>query len=100
MNSKGVVNATTGPVYLSDTLRGFITFYESNAAQNIASSRRLVYDQDPTAAAALCRNFLGIIAGQHVLAANDGIQRPRPDASGTIPGSAPELLPRRRHHWR
>ncbi|MFI5367353.1 MAG: hypothetical protein ACHQ4J_17215, partial [Candidatus Binatia bacterium] len=52
MNSKGVVNATTGPVYLSDTLRGFLTFYESNAAQNIVIIDRLVYDQDPTQAAA------------------------------------------------
>ena len=84
MNSKGVINSTTGPVYLSDTLRGFITFYESNATQNVVIIDDLVYDQDPTQAAALCRNFLGIIAGQHVLAANNGLNRPRYDAGGTV----------------
>jgi hypothetical protein len=85
MNSKGVINATTGPVYLSDTLRGNMTFYESDAAQNIVIIAPLVYDQVPTAATALCRNFLGIIAGQHVLAANDALQRPRPmPVTGTI----------------
>jgi hypothetical protein len=84
MNSKGVVNATTGPVYLSDTLRAYLTFYESNASQNIVIIDDLVYDQDPTISTALCRNFLGIIAGQHVLAADNGLNRPRPDASGTI----------------
>ena len=77
MNSKGVVNATTGPVYLSDTLRGNITFYESNATQNISIIAPLVYDSLPTSPAALCRNFLGIIAGKHVLAANNALQRPR-----------------------
>jgi hypothetical protein len=84
LNSKGVVNATTGPVYLSDTLRGNVTFYESNAAQNIVIIDDLVYDQDPTISTALCRNFLGIIAGQHVLTADNGLNRPRPDASGTV----------------
>ena len=84
MNSKGVVNATTGPVYLSDTLRAYLTFYESNASQNVVIIDDLVYDQDPTISTALCRNFLGIIAGQHVLAADNGLNRPRPDASGTI----------------
>ncbi|MFI5232547.1 MAG: pilus assembly PilX N-terminal domain-containing protein [Gemmatimonadales bacterium] len=84
MNSKGVINATTGPIYMSDTLRGFITFYESNATQNVVIIDDLVYDQDPTTAAALCRNFLGIIAGQNVLAANNALNRPRPDEGGTV----------------
>jgi hypothetical protein len=84
LNSKGVINATTGPVYVSDTLRGDITFYESNATQNISIIAPLVYDQNPTAATALCRNFLGIIAGQHVLAANNALQRPRPEPSGVV----------------
>jgi hypothetical protein len=84
MNSKGVVNVTTGPVYVSDTLRGYITFYESNATQNVVIIDDLVYDQDPTQSSALCRNFLGIIAGQHVLAANNGLNRPRYDAGGTV----------------
>ncbi len=84
MNSKGVVNATTGPVYVSDTLRGFITFYESNAAKDISIIDDLVYDQDPTQATALCRNFLGIIAGQNVYAADNGLNRPRADYAGTV----------------
>lgn len=86
INSRGVVNATTGPVYVSDTLRGDITFYLSNATQNISIIAPLVYDQVPTAANALCRNFLGIIAGQHVLAANNALQRPRllPFTSGSV----------------
>jgi hypothetical protein len=84
MNAKGVVNSTTGPVFLSDTLRGFITFYESNAAKDIVIIDDLVYDQDPTQASALCRNFLGIIAGQNVLAANNGLNRPRGDPAGTV----------------
>jgi hypothetical protein len=84
MNSKGVINATTGPVYLSDTLRGFVTFYESDSTKDIVIIDRLVYDKDPTQAAALCRNFLGIIAGRHVLAANNGLQRPRYDAAGNV----------------
>ena len=84
LNSKGVVNSTTGPVYLSDTLRAYLTFYESDAAQNVVIIDDLVYDQDPTISTALCRNFLGIIAGQHVLAADNGLNRPRPDAGGTV----------------
>jgi hypothetical protein len=84
INAKGVVNSTTGPVYLSDTLRGNITFYESDAAQNIVIIDDLVYDQDPTQATALCRNFLGIIAGQNVLSANNGLNRPRPDPLGVV----------------
>jgi hypothetical protein len=84
MNSKGVINSTTGPVYLSDTLRGFVTFYESDTTKDIIIIDRLVYDQDPTQSAALCRNFLGIIAGRHVLAANNGLQRPRYDAAGNV----------------
>ena len=84
MNTKGVINATTGPVYVSDTLRGYVTFYESNATKDIVIIDDLVYDQDPTASTALCRNFLGIIAGQNVLAADNGLNRPRADYAGTV----------------
>ena len=84
MNTKGVINATTGPVYVSDTLRGFVTFYESNAAKDIVVIDDLVYDQDPTISTALCRNFLGIIAGQNVLAADNALNRPRGDQAGVI----------------
>jgi hypothetical protein len=82
MNSKGVVNSTTGPVYLSDTLRGYITFYESDATKDVNIIAPLVYDQVPNASTSLCRNFLGIIAGQNVLASNEALQRPR-----VLPGS-------------
>ena len=84
MNSKGVVNSTTGPVYLSDTLRAYLTFYESDATNDVVIIDDLVYDQDPTISTALCRNFLGIISGEHVLAADNGLNRPRPNASGII----------------
>ena len=77
MNSKGVVNSTTSPVYVSDTLRGYVTFYESDATKDVDVIAPLVYDQVPNASTALCRNFLGIIAGQNVLASNNALQRPR-----------------------
>lgn len=84
MNSKGVVNSTTGPVYVSDTLRGFITFYESTAGKDVVIIDDLVYDQDPTQSTALCRNFLGIIAGQNVYAADNALNMPRVDYAGTV----------------
>jgi hypothetical protein len=83
MNSKGVVNAQ-GQVYVSDTLRGFITFYQSTASKDVVIIDDLVYDQDPTQATALCRNFLGIIAAQNVLAADNGLNRPRVDYAGVV----------------
>jgi hypothetical protein len=83
MNAKGVVNSQ-GQVYVSDTLRGFITFYESTASKDVVIIDDLVYDQDPTQATALCRNFLGIIAAQNVLAADNGLNRPRVDYAGTV----------------
>jgi hypothetical protein len=82
-NSKGVVNATTGPVYLSDTLRGFITFYQSDSTKDVSIIDDLVYDQDPTSSTALCRNFLGIISGRNVLIADNALNRPRVDYAGT-----------------
>ncbi|HEY2851016.1 MAG TPA: pilus assembly PilX N-terminal domain-containing protein, partial [Gemmatimonadaceae bacterium] len=78
-NSKGVVNATTGPVYLSDTLRGFITFYQSDSTKDVSIIDDLVYDQDPTSSTALCRNFFGIISGRNVLIADNALNRPRVD---------------------
>ena len=84
--SKGVINATTGPVYLgspSDTLRGNVTFYQSNANKDIVFIDDLVYDQDPTTPAALCRNFLGIIAGRNVVIADNALNRPRQNGTGS-----------------
>jgi len=85
LNSKGVINATTGPIYLGgadDLVRGNVTFYQSDVTKNVVFIDDLVYDQDPTLTSALCRNFLGIIAGGHVLIADNALNRPRPDASG------------------
>jgi hypothetical protein len=84
LNSKGVINATTGPVYLSDTLRGNITFYQSDSTKDVVIIDDLVYDQSPTNTAYICRNFLGIISARHVLMANDGLNRPRSDGNGVI----------------
>ncbi len=82
LNSKGVVNATTGPVYVSGTVRGYITFYESDTTKDVDIIAPLVYDQVPNASTALCRNFLGIIAGRNVLASNNTLQRPRITPAG------------------
>ena len=86
MNSKGVVNVhnPVASVYVSDTLRGFITFFEDAATQDVVIIDDLVYDQDPTQATALCRNFLGIIGGQNVYAADNGLNRPRVDYAGVV----------------
>ena len=84
--SKGVINATTGPVYLgspTDTLRGNVTFYQSDVTKDIIFIDDLVYDKDPTQPTALCRNFLGVIAGGNVVIADNALNRPRPNASGS-----------------
>ena len=84
--SKGVINSTTGPVYLgspNDMLRGNVTFYESDVNKDVIFIDDLIYDQDPTTSAALCRNFLGIIAGRNVIIADNALNRPRPNAGGT-----------------
>lgn len=84
LNSKGVINATTGPVYMSDTLRGNITFYQSDSTKDVVLIDDLVYDQNPNNTTALCRNFLGIISAGNVLQANNGLNRPRYDGNNTV----------------
>jgi hypothetical protein len=84
LNSKGVINATTGPVYLSDTLRGNITFYQSDSTKDVVLIDDLVYDQSPNSTTALCRNFLGIISARHVIQSNNALNRPRDDGNGVI----------------
>lgn len=84
LNSKGVINALTGPVYLSDTLRGNVTFYQSDSTKDVVFIDDLRYDMDPTNTAALCRNFFGVISARHVLLADNGLNRPRPDGNGTV----------------
>ena len=84
--SKGVIQATTA-VYLGgwdDRLRGNITLYMSDTTKNVVFVDDLQYDQDPTVLTARCRNFLGIIAGNNVVIADNAMNRPRPDAGGTI----------------
>jgi len=78
--SRGVISATSGPLFVSDTLRGFATLYV-NGAVVFVNDR--VYDPDPTDAQALCRNFLGLISTSSARIANNGLNHPRPDPGGT-----------------
>jgi len=88
LNSKGVIHAPTGPLYLSDTLRGNVTVY---VLGNIEFIDDLVYDQNPSNLAYVCRNFLGIIARDSVMISDNAINRPRPDASGTWRFLGPDM---------
>jgi hypothetical protein len=74
LESKGVVHASSGPLWLSGTLRGSITLYVLGTAVLIDDLR---YDVDPTAPEALCRNFLGIIARDNVMVADNAMNRPK-----------------------
>ena len=78
--SKGVVHST-GRLYVSDTLRGNITLY---VLGNLIEIDDVQYDQNPTIVANLCRNFLGMIARDSVMIADNSMNRPRPDAGGTM----------------
>ncbi len=80
LNSKGVIYSS-GRLYASDTLRGQVTLYVLGTLVFVDD---LVYDIDPTAANALCRNFLGVIARDSVMIADNALNRPRPDAGGTM----------------
>jgi hypothetical protein len=77
--SKGVIHATSGPLFISDTLRGNVTLYVLGGVDLIDD---VYYDQDPTTAT--CRNFLGIIAQNDVMITDNAMNRPRPDAGGTF----------------
>lgn len=72
LNSKGVIHFTSGPIFTSGTVRGYVTLYVLGKVGFIDD---LVYDQDPSAA--LCRNFLGIIARDDIMIADDAMNRPR-----------------------
>ncbi|MHB1297800.1 MAG: hypothetical protein ACYC0B_04655 [Gemmatimonadaceae bacterium] len=74
LNSKGVVHASAGPLWVSGELRGTITLYVLGDVVFIDDLR---YDEDPTGPDALCRNFLGIIARDNVMVADNSINRPR-----------------------
>ena len=78
--SRGVIYASsTNPLFVSDTVRGFVTLY---AHGRIVLVDDLVYDKDPTASDALCRNFLGVIADTNIKVANSALNFPRRDPGG------------------
>jgi len=74
LESRGVVHATSGPIFASGTLRGTVTLYVLGTVVLIDDFR---YDRDPSAPDALCRNFLGIIARDNVMVADNAMNRPR-----------------------
>ena len=86
--SKGVVHATAGPLFMSDTLRGNVTVY---VLGRITVIDDLVYDQVPTNLNYVCRNFLGIIARDEIMLADAAMNRPRPDAGGTMRFLGPNM---------
>jgi hypothetical protein len=79
--SRGVIYASgVTPIFVSDTVRGFVTLY---AHGRIVLVDDLVYDKDPTASDAKCRNMLGIIADTSIKIANSPINFPRRDPAAT-----------------
>jgi len=74
--SQGVISATAGPLYVSDTLRGYATLYVNGA---LVLTDDVVYDKDPVDPAAYCRNMLGLISAQSMSIANNALNFPRPD---------------------
>jgi hypothetical protein len=74
LDSRGVIHATSGPVFASGTLRGEVTLYVLGSVVLIDDLR---YDRDPAAPDALCRNFLGIIARDNIMVADNTLNRPR-----------------------
>ncbi len=74
LESKGVIHASAGPLWVSGTLRGTVTLYVLGSVVMIDDLR---YDVDPTAPDALCRNFLGIIARDNVMVADNAMNRPK-----------------------
>ncbi len=72
LNSKGVVYFSGGPVFTNGTLRGYVTLYVLGPVGLIDD---LVYDVDP--GAAVCRNFLGIIARDDIMISDNAMNRPK-----------------------
>lgn len=73
LNSKGVIHFTGGPIFVSGTLRGFVTLYVLGRVGLIDD---LVYDENP--ATSICRNFLGIIGRDDIMIADNAMNRPKP----------------------
>jgi hypothetical protein len=88
LSSKGVVHATSGPLFVSDTLRGNITLYVLGTVDLIDD---VLYDQNPTNLNFICRNFLGIIARDNVMLSDNAINRPRQDPGGTWRFLGPDM---------
>ena len=82
------MHATSGPIFMSDTLRGNVTVYVLGSVGLIDD---LVYDQNPTSLTAICRNFLGIIARDNVMISDNSMNRPRQDPNGTWRFLAPDM---------
>lgn len=78
--SRGVIYSSAGPLFVSDTVRGYATLFVNG---DVVLINDLVYDRDPAASDALCRNFLGIIAASKIEIADAAMNRPRPDPGGT-----------------
>jgi hypothetical protein len=79
--SRGVIYASgTTPLFVSDTVRGFVTLY---AHGRVVLINDLVYDKDPTDPNALCRNMLGVIADTSIKIANTPLNFPRRDPSAS-----------------
>lgn len=79
--SRGVIAATSGPLFISDTLRGYATLYVAGATAIIND---VVYDKPPTDSASLCRNFLGIISSSSMRISENALNYPRADPSGVV----------------
>jgi hypothetical protein len=73
-NSKGVIHLTGSKFYMNGVFRGNLTVYSDS---DVTFVDDLTYDQDPAAPSALCRNMLGLIAGDSIMLADNAINRPR-----------------------
>lgn len=72
LSSKGVIHFTSGPIFTSGTLRGFVTLY---VLGRVGFINDLTYDQNP--ATAICRNFLGVIARDDIMITDNSMNRPK-----------------------
>ena len=80
--SRGVIYASGGnPLYVSDTVRGFVTLY---TAGTMVLINDIVYDKDPLASDALCRNFLGLLSASIMRIASSAMNYPRRDPNGNV----------------
>jgi hypothetical protein len=69
-----VIHLTGSKFYMNGVFRGNLTVYSDS---DVTFVDDLTYDQDPAAPSALCRNMLGLIAGDSIMLADNAINRPR-----------------------